>query len=126
MASAFAFTGSTRPKVTRVCQRDAEAYRCGQQAALALADTVGAKTVRCEGRDRDRYGRTVAVCFVGTEDIAAWMVRQGWALAFRKYSIAYVHEEDEARAARLGIWQGEFTAPWEWRAARRLAHVPPR
>jgi endonuclease YncB( thermonuclease family) len=97
-------------------QADGKPNRCGQQAALALADMIGAKTVRCEERDRDRNGRT---CFIGAEHIDAWMVRQGWALAYRKYSTAYVREEDQARAARRGIWQGEFTAPWEWRAARR-------
>jgi endonuclease YncB( thermonuclease family) len=37
-------------------------YRCGQVAALALADKIGAGTVACEQRDTDRYGRIVAVC----------------------------------------------------------------
>jgi endonuclease YncB( thermonuclease family) len=47
------------------------------------------------------------------------MVSQGWALALRKYSTDYVREADDARTAIREIWQGEFTPPWEWRAARR-------
>jgi endonuclease YncB( thermonuclease family) len=46
-------------------------------------------------------------------------VREGWTLAYRKYSLDYVREEDQARTSKRGIWQGEFTAPWEWRPARR-------
>jgi endonuclease YncB( thermonuclease family) len=61
----------------------------------------------------------VAVCWVGDEDVDGWMVGQGWALAFRKYSDRYVAEEDAARAAGRGIWRGTFDAPWDWRAARR-------
>ena len=111
--------GIDAPESSQVCQVDGKPYRCGQRAALALADKIGAKAVRCEERDRDRYGRTVAVCFLGVEDIGAWAVSQGWALAFRRYSLDYVGEEDEAHAFNRGIWRGEFTVPCEWRAARR-------
>lgn len=90
-------------------------YRCGQQAALALADRIGRGTVRCEGKTRDRYGRLVATCYLGSEDLDAWMVSQGLALAFRKYSARYVPQEDAARLAKRGLWAGSFEAPWEWR-----------
>lgn len=90
-------------------------YRCGQQAALALADRIGKRTVRCEGKTRDRYGRLVATCYLGSEDLDAWMVSQGLALAFRRYSTRYVPQEDAARLARRGFWAGRFEAPWEWR-----------
>lgn len=90
-------------------------YRCGQQAALALSDHIGRRTVRCEGRTRDRYGRLVAICYLGDEDLDAWLVSQGLALAFRKYSTLYVPEEDAARVAKRGLWAGRFETPWEWR-----------
>lgn len=79
-------------------------YRCGQQAALALADHIGSRTVRCEGKTRDRYGRLVAICYLGDEDLDAWMVSQGLALAFRKYSTLYVPQEEDAQAAKRGLW----------------------
>lgn len=90
-------------------------YRCGQQAALALAGRIGSRTVRCEGKTKDRYGRLVAICYLGSEDLDAWMVAQGLALAFRKYSTLYVPQEDAARVAKRGLWAGSFDAPWEWR-----------
>ncbi len=109
--------GIDAPESRQLCTVSGEPYRCGQQAALALADHVEQRTVRCEERDRDRYGRTVAVCFVGDEDVSAWLVAEGWALAFRRYSTRYVPEEDKARAAGRGIWAGAFDPPWS--GARR-------
>jgi endonuclease YncB( thermonuclease family) len=111
--------GIDAPEAQQLCTISGEPYRRGQQAALALADWIGQRTVRCEERTRDRYGRMVAVCWVSDEDVAGWMVEQGWALAFRKYSDRYVAEEDAARAAGRGIWRGTFDAPLDWRAARR-------
>ena len=100
----------------QVCEdASGQPYRCGQQAALALADHIGSRTVRCEGKTRDRYGRLVAICYLGNEDLDAWMVSQGLALAFRKYSTLYVPQEEDAQAAKRGLWAGSFEAPWEWR-----------
>ena len=109
------------PGARQTCEAGSQTYRCGQQAALALADRIGQQTVACEPRDTDRYGRIVAVCRAGGEDVNAWLVSQGWALAYRHYSTAYVDEEDVARTARLGVWRGAFTAPWDWRHGERTA-----
>ena len=98
------------------------AYACGRMAAFALADWIGRAVVTCDPRDRDRYGRVVAVCTVRGEDMGAWLVRSGHALAFRRYSPDYVPAEDEARAAGTGVWRGQFTPPWEWR--KRQAAPP--
>jgi endonuclease YncB( thermonuclease family) len=76
---------------SQLCEDAAgKSYRCGQQAALALADHIGRRTVWCEGKERDRYGRLVAICYLGDKDLNAWMVSQGLALAFRKNSSLYV------------------------------------
>jgi endonuclease YncB( thermonuclease family) len=109
--------GIDAPESSQLCTMSDKQYRCGQQSALALADKIGERTVRCVERGVDRYHRTVAVCYVGNEDLDGWLVTEGWALAFRKYSLDYVSAEDEARTAKRGIWRGEFEPPWEWRAA---------
>lgn len=109
--------GIDAPESSQRCTLDDKSYRCGQQSALALAEKIGARTVRCEKRDIDRYQRIVAVCHVGSEDIGNWLVKQGWAVAFRKYSLDYVSAENEARVAKRGVWRGDFEMPWEWRAA---------
>ena len=72
-------------------------------------------------KDVDRYGRIVAVCRAGGEDLNAWMVERGWALAYRRYSRTNVDEEASARSARGGLWRGDFVAPWDWRQGERLA-----
>ena len=93
-------------------------WRCGQRAALALQDLIGRRPVTCDERDVDRYGRIVGRCLVGEVDINGWLVTQGLALAYRRYSHDYVAAEDEARAAGRGMWAGTFEPPWEWRRQR--------
>lgn len=112
--------GIDAPESGQSCERDGRQYRCGQQAALALADKIGRATVRCKQRDIDRYQRIVAVCRLGNIDLNAWMVRQGWAIAYRQYSLDYVDDENAAQAARSGMWAGRFVEPANWRRGDRL------
>jgi len=103
-------------------------YPCGVRATEALASRLGDARVRCEPRDRDQYDRIVAVCFVGTTDLNDWMVGQGWALAYRRYSRDYVATEDTARTDRKGMWNGTFEKPWTVRHQRdseRPSHPSP-
>ena len=107
--------GIDAPEGGQICTVQGKATPCGRQAAFALADKIGRQVVACRPKDEDRYGRVVAVCGVGGEDINAWMVAQGWALAYRYYSRDYVSQERSASKAKLGMWQGEFEPPWDWR-----------
>lgn len=99
-------------------------WRCGQQAALALDEHIAGRPVRCEQRDVDHYGRIVAECFLGTQSLNRWMVRHGWAIAYRQYSRDYVGDEDQARRQRLNIWSGHFDTPADHRRAGRTATRP--
>ena len=74
----------------------------------------------CEDLGRDRYKRIIGRCTVAGEDLGEWMVSQGLALAYRRYSLDYVNEEAGAQAARRGIWASEFVKPWEWRRGKRI------
>lgn len=74
------------PESGQTCKdRDGATYRCGQRAALALADRIGSAPISCEPVDTDRYGRTVAVCRHRGEDLGGWMVENGHALAYLQY-----------------------------------------
>lgn len=116
--------GIDAPESAQLCQRpDGVSWRCGQQAALALQDYIGRRTVACVKRDTDRYGRIIGRCSVGGVDLNAWMVESGWAVAYRGYATDYVNEEQRARAARVGIWSGAFVMPWDWRRGQRLRVV---
>ena len=117
--------GIDAPESAQRCRASGRYWRCGRKAARALASRIGGRTVACEERDRDAYGRVVAVCAVAGLDLNEWMVSQGWAFAYRRYSRDYVAAESRARAARRGIWRGEVVAPWEWRQGRRLSGSAP-
>ena len=101
-------------------------YRCGQKAALVLDARIGEGVVTCERKGTDRYGRTVALCRVYGEDLGAWMVGWGGALAYRAYSTRYFAAEELARSWGLGLWAGQFIPPWaRCREHRRDAPVEP-
>ena len=107
--------GIDAPENGQTCTIKRKPFRCDRAAASALADKIGARIVECEPKDLDIYNRIVSVCFVEGEDINAWMVARGWALAYRQYSRDYVSQEERASKAKLGMWQGEFELPWDWR-----------
>ena len=93
-------------------------WPCGTEATRVLRYAIAGHDVSCVPVTLDRYGRTVARCFVGTKDIQADMVRQGLAWAFVRYSTDYVPQETEAHAAHRGIWQAETQTAWDFRATR--------
>jgi endonuclease YncB( thermonuclease family) len=112
--------GIDAPESSQRCTRpNGEQWRCGQKAANALSEKIGHQNVRCVGKKRDRWKRLIAVCYLGNEDLNAWLVRRGWAVAYRKYSKDYVPQEERARHAKVGVWSGMFDLPWEWRKAQR-------
>lgn len=113
--------GIDAPESAQRCRAQGRLWTCGREATRALTRLIGRKQVACEERDRDRYDRIVAVCTAAGQDLNAWMVAEGWALAYRRYSRAYVAIERRARAAKRGVWRGEIVPPWEWRRGKRLA-----
>jgi endonuclease YncB( thermonuclease family) len=107
------------PEARQSCLLGGKPWPCGRRAAFALADLVGTATVTCRWRSRDRYRRAVATCAVGGTDLGGWLVEQGWALAFRRYGLDYVSQEDRARDARRGLWAGSFVPPWALRRGNK-------
>jgi endonuclease YncB( thermonuclease family) len=103
----------------QMCRRDNEKWACGLEATLALRELAGGKTVQCQDYGRDQYGRTLAVCSVGKVEINDWLVRQGWAMAYRRYSNKYVESEKAAREARRNIWSGKVEMPETYRHRQR-------
>ncbi|WP_234053703.1 MULTISPECIES: thermonuclease family protein [unclassified Xanthobacter] len=112
--------GIDAPESQQLCRNRATGsqVRCGGAAAFYLADLIGSATVTCEGTNRDRYGRMLAHCRVRGEDIGKALVRAGWARAYVQFSQEYVTQEEEARAAGVGVWATDFQAPWVWRRLR--------
>lgn len=112
--------GVDAPESQQECvNADGHKWRCGQQAALALSHRIGRGVVSCVHQGRDRYGRIIAVCSLAGNDLNKWLVAEGWAVAYRRYSQDYVRDEEAAKAGKRGIWDSTFTMPWDWRASKR-------
>lgn len=115
--------GIDAPESWQLCYAPA-AYRCGQEAAFALADFIGRRTVTCHQTDTDRYRRVIARCSVGGQDVALWLVENGHALDWPRYSKGeYADAQRRASGALLGVWRGQFQWPWEWRRDRNAPLV---
>jgi endonuclease YncB( thermonuclease family) len=113
--------GIDTPESRQSCMRASGArWRCGQQAALALSDRIGRRTINCAVCDVDRYDRAIAVCTQGNQDLNRWLVSEGWAVAYRRYSRDYIEAETAARSAGRNIWSEQFVMPWDWRRGQRL------
>jgi endonuclease YncB( thermonuclease family) len=114
-------SGIDAPEYRQTC-RNAQGldYPCGKDAAAALRQMVRGRELTCSSIDTDRYGRAVSVCKIGSEDVGAAMVREGWAVAYTRHSISYLAQEHEARKAKRGIWAGSFERPEEYRARNRV------
>ena len=90
-------------------QRENKKYKCGMEATRFLKSLIKDKNqVICEKKDMDRYKRIVAICYYDNKDLNKLMVKNGWAIAYRKYSKDYVDDENFARLNKLGIWKGRF------------------
>lgn len=113
--------GVDAPELDQRCQQGARVWACGQAAREVLAGIVGGRRIVCAVQDIDRYGRDVAVCQAGNQDIGAVMVRQGMAIAYRRYSGRYVNAEGAARAEGLGLWSSTYVQPEVYRQAERAA-----
>jgi len=90
---------------------------CGRLSSEHLDRLTRGAEVRCTPLDVDRYGRTVARCEARGIDVGGAQVEAGHALAYRRYSLDYVPQEDAARRARRGAWATGFTRPEDWRRA---------
>jgi len=113
--------GIDAPESGQSCtDEENKTYRCGQLSANRMASYVSGKAVYCEILDKDRYGRLIAACSVNDVDVNQLLVSEGWALAYRQYSRDYVSAEENAKKLGLGIWQGKFVEPWNWRRGERL------
>jgi endonuclease YncB( thermonuclease family) len=109
-------SGVDAPEMDQVCiDASGKDWHCGIDATEKLQAFAQNRPWVCTLSGIDIYKRNLGNCTVGGEDVSRWLVRNGWALAFRRYSTAYVADEDFAREKRQGLWNGAFIAPWEWR-----------
>ena len=115
-ASRVRLDGIDAPETDQIClNAKSVRWACGIDARDQLAAHIAGRVISCSSTGTDVYQRMLAICSLAGEDLNSWMVHQGWALAYVKYSSAYVYAEENARANQRGLWQGAFIAPWDWR-----------
>ena len=109
------FTGIDTPELKQTCIKQEIKDYCGLTAKKILIDKIGNKTVECISLGKDQYKRTLAECFVNNESLSSYLVRSGYAFAYRKYSKKFIEDENYAKANKLGMWSMEFDYPWDFR-----------
>ena len=108
--------GIDAPELSQTCP---DGWPAGRMAATRLQALTAGRSVVCQEKDRDRYGRTVAICRALGEDLGAILVREGFAWAFTRYRVDYVNQQEEARSAHRGVRAHDCAPAWEWRARQR-------
>lgn len=112
------FDGIDAPESRQACTRDGESWRCGRDATFALdAFLAASRPTRCELTGDRSWDRWIGTCFRSDgKNVSEWLVTEGWALDWPKYSGGrYGAAQSAAEAAGNGLWAGEFLLPWEWR-----------
>ncbi len=108
--------GIEAPELGQTCWYRNKEFPCGLSARRNLWLNVKDQRLAC--REKSVVdGVVVALCYDAKgRDVAGDQVRSGWALAVPKQVEVYIKAEAEAKRQKLGLWNFNFTKPWDWRA----------
>ena len=132
--------GIDAPEMKQICKNEFKKnYNCGIESKKSLERAILEKLpkpknlnvkyepnneVWCITKGKDRYKRILGICAVEHNDLLmpindftlnAWMVRNGYAVAYNRYSKLFIEFEEEAKTNKNGVWRGEFERPEQWR-----------
>ena len=109
------FSGIDAPEINQTCVASEGKVACGKISRDLLIEKVTNNKISCTDEGKDFYGRVLGECFVNGESLSAYLVREGFAFAYRKYSNKYIEDEEYAKFNELGMWSMEFQYPWDYR-----------
>ena len=109
------FSGIDTPEIKQTCTKNNEIIKCGILARELLIKIIANNKINCIREGKDQYKRTLAECFVNDLSISSYLVKNGYAFAYRKYSKKFIADEDFAKSNKLGMWSMKFEYPWDWR-----------
>ena len=109
------FSGIDAPEINQTCVASEGKVACGKISRDLLIEKVTNNKISCTDEGKDFYGRVLGECFVNGEALSAYLVREGFAFAYRKYSNKYIEDEEYAKFNKLGMWSMEFQYPWDYR-----------
>ena len=108
------------PELKQFCYTSNKEWPCGEQSKQKLHAFIKDKQISCELMDTDTYNRNIEDCSVDNKSINEYMVENGWAVAYTRYSDKYLLAEIKAKKNKLGIWSADcFTKPERWRRGDR-------
>jgi len=111
----YRFHGIDAPEMSQICKQNNKGIKCGVLSKVKLVEKINNQKVNCKKITTDRYKRIVAECFVNNESLSSFLVKNGYAFAYRRYSKQFVEDENFARKNKLGLWAMEFQYPWDFR-----------
>ena len=103
------------PELKQTCNKNNEIILCGIEARKLLIEKIGKNKVQCIREGKDQYKRTLAECFVNNKSISKYLVREGYAFAYRRYSKKFIDDENFAKNNKNGLWSMNFEYPWDYR-----------
>ena len=109
------FAGIDTPELKQTCVKEGVKDPCGIIAKQILIKKIGDNKVKCIREGKDRYKRTLAECFVNNVSLSSYLVKSGYAFAYRRYSKKFVEDEEYARINKIGMWSMTFVYPWDYR-----------
>ena len=96
------FSGIDTPELKQTCMNSDEKVFCGKSAKMLLIKKIGNEMPECISEGKDAYKRTLAECYVNGESLSAFLVRSGYAFAYRKYSKKFIKDEEFAKKINWG------------------------
>ena len=109
------FSGIDAPEINQTCVASEGKVACGEISRDILITKVTNNKISCTDEGKDFYGRVLGECFVNGESLSRYLVREGFAFAYRKYSDKFISDEEYAKSNRLGMWSMKFQYPWDYR-----------
>ena len=109
------FSGIDAPEINQTCVASEGKVACGEISRNILITKVTNNKISCTDEGKDFYGRVLGECFVNGESLSRYLVREGFAFAYRKYSDKFILDEEYAKSNRFGMWSMKFQYPWDYR-----------
>ncbi len=119
--------GIDAPEIEQQCKRNylkvssiigftlRKSYFCGEISKKRLEKKIDYSKIKCISSTKDKYNRYLATCYKGNINLNKWMVKNGYAVAYKRYSKKYLRDEKHAKENKQGIWNGTFIRPEKWR-----------
>jgi endonuclease YncB( thermonuclease family) len=109
------FSGIDTPEINQMCKKDEIDIPCGEMAKELLIKKIGNTVPICILEDKDQYGRILGECYIEKESLSSYLVKEGFAFAYTRYSKKFLEDEQFAIKNKSGMWSMDFIFPWDFR-----------